>query len=103
MSLRSGKDLSLTKDKEAHDVTLFCQKAGGEANVVHRMCCPSGIFYPYYLLLSHLHYRFFWGGNNDIIKDDGLITTEFYTIKFGFEVLGDNIKVSYKQGRHYRG
>ena len=28
----------------------------------------------------------------------GIITREFYTIEFGFEVLGDNIKVFYKQG-----
>ena len=28
----------------------------------------------------------------------GIITREFYTRKFGFEVLGDNIKVFYKQG-----
>ena len=28
----------------------------------------------------------------------GIITREFYTRKFGFEVVGDNIKVFYKQG-----
>ena len=33
----------------------------------------------------------------------GITTREFYTRKFGFEVLGDNIKVFYKQGWHYRG
>ena len=28
----------------------------------------------------------------------GIITKEFYTKKFGFEVFGDNIKVFYEQG-----
>jgi hypothetical protein len=28
----------------------------------------------------------------------GIITREFYTINFGFKVLGDNIKAFYKQG-----
>ena len=34
----------------------------------------------------------------------GIITREFYTRKFNFEVLGDNIMVFYyKQGSHYQG
>ena len=33
----------------------------------------------------------------------GIITRKFSTQKFGFKVLGDNIKVFYKQGWHYRG
>ncbi len=30
--------------KEAHNVTLFCQKVGGDADVIHRICCSSGLF-----------------------------------------------------------
>ena len=33
----------------------------------------------------------------------GIITREFYTMKIGFKLVGDNIKVFYKQGWHYRG
>ena len=44
------------------------EKAGEDANVIHIICCPSGIFHPYYLLLSHLHYKF-WK-NSDIVKGD---------------------------------
>ena len=29
----------------------------------------------------------------------GIITRKFYTRKFGFEVLGDNVKVFYKKKR----
>ena len=28
-------------------------KAGEDAIIIHRICCPSGPFHPYYLLLSH--------------------------------------------------
>jgi hypothetical protein len=31
-------------------------------------------------------------------REIGIITREFYTIKFGIGVLGDNIKVFYRQG-----
>ena len=44
------------------------RKAGEDANVLHRICCPSSLFHPYYLILSHLHYKI-WK-NNDIIKGD---------------------------------
>ena len=42
----------------------------GDANVIHRVCYPLGLFFhPYYLLLSHLHY-IIWEKNDDIIKGD---------------------------------
>ena len=54
-------------------------------------------FHPHYLLLSHLHYNFL-GNIVTVSRVIGIITREFYTKKFGFEVLGDNIEVFYKQG-----
>ena len=67
VSLRSGKDLSL-ETNIAPNVTLFCQKVDGDANVIHKICCPSCLFHPNYLLLSNLHYKF-WK-KSDIIKGD---------------------------------
>ena len=29
---------------EAPNVTLFCRKVGGDADVIHRICCPSSLF-----------------------------------------------------------
>ena len=58
--------------------------------------------HPYCLLLSHLHYKF-WTKKITLSRVIGIITRESYTIKFGFVVLGDNIKVFYKQGWHYLG
>ena len=54
-------------------------------------------FHPCHLLLSHLHYTL-WIKTMTLSRVIGIITREFYTRKFGFEVLGDNIKVFYKQG-----
>ena len=59
-------------------------------------------FHPYHLLLSHLHYKF-WKKIVTLSRVIGIITREFYTRNFGFKVLGDNIKVFYKQWWHYRG
>ena len=77
-------------------------KAGEDADIIHRICCPSGLFHPHYLLLSHLHYKF-WEKIVTLSRVIVIITREFYTMKIGFKLLGDNIKVFYKQGWHYRG
>ena len=79
------------------------RKAGGDANIIHRICCPFGLFHPCDLLLSHLHYNFWKKKIVTLSRVIGIIMREFYTQKFGFEVLGDNIKVFYKQGWHYWG
>ena len=80
--------------KEAPNVTLFCQKVGGDADVIHRICCPSGPFHPYYLLLSHLHYKF-WEKIATLSSVIMIIMREFYTMEIGFTLLSDNIKVFY--------
>ena len=59
-------------------------------------------FHPSYLLLSHLHYKF-WNKIMALSRVIRIMTREFYTRTFGFEVLGDNIKVFYGQGWHYQG
>ena len=51
--------------------------------------------HPYYLLLSHLHYKFSKKKIVALSRVLQIIMREFYTRKFGFEVLGDNIKVLY--------
>ena len=55
-------------------------------------------FHPHYLLLSHLHYKLWKKKVVTLSRVIGMITREFYTRKFGFKVLGDNIKVFYTQG-----
>ena len=72
----------------------FVEKVGGDANVIHRICYPSGLFHPYYLSLSHLHYKF-WEKIVTLSRVIVIITREFYTMKIGFKLLGDNIKVFY--------
>ena len=67
-------------------------KAGEDAIIIHRICCPSGPFHPYYLLLSHLKKIV------TLSRVIGIITMEFYTMKINFKFVGDNIKVFYKQG-----
>ena len=52
-------------------------------------------FHPYYLLLSHLHYNFLGKQMMTLSRVVGITLREFYTRNFGFEVLGDNIKVLY--------
>ena len=66
----------------------------------HKNCCPSSLFsfIKLVIITLTLHILENKNNNNDILKGIGIITREFYTIKFGFEVLGDNIKVYCKQG-----
>ena len=56
-------------------------------------------FHPYYLLLSHLHYGF-WENSDDIESDRD---NNEGVSQIGFDFLGDNMKVFYKQERHYWG
>ena len=51
-------------------------------------------FHPYYLLLSHLHYKL-WKKNSDIIKGDRDNNEGVLHYEIGFKLLGDNIKVFY--------
>ena len=54
---------------------------------------PTHTIHPY-LILSHLHYGF-WKKIVTLSRVIGIITREFYTMKIGFKLLGDNIKVFY--------
>ena len=81
------------------NVTLFFRKAGGDADDIHRICCPSGLFHPYYLFMITLTLHILEEKRMmTLSRVIGIITREFYTRKFGFEVLGDNVKVFYEQG-----
>ena len=67
--------------------------------------CPSGLFSSILVVMITLTTQI-WKKENKVVilsRVIGIITREFYTIKFGFEVLGDNVKVFHKQGWHCRG
>ena len=93
MSLRLGKDLSLeTKNRDPSG------KAGGDADVIHRVCCPSCLVFIHITCYYHTYTTYFGKKIVTLPRVIGIITRKFYIEKSGFEVLGDNIKVFYKQG-----
>ena len=91
MSLRLGKDL-LLETKKLLMSHCFAERQAEMLTSSIEFVVHSAFFHPYYLLLSQLHYRIV-----TLSRVIGIIMREFYTRKFGFEVLGDNIKVFHKQ------
>ena len=72
-------------------------KVGEDADIIHRICCPSGLFSSILLVIITLTLQIL----EKIVtlsRVIGIITREFYIMKIGFKLLGDNIKVFYKQG-----
>ena len=81
MSLRSSKDLSL----ETMHGDLG-GKAGGTADVIHRICCPSGLFSSILLVIITLTLQIL-GKHSGIIKgnrdnNEGVLHYKILILKF---------------------
>ena len=69
-------------------------EAGEDADVIHRICCPSGLFSSMLLVIITLTLQIL-KKNVTLSRVIVIITREFYTMENGFKLLGDNIKVFY--------
>ena len=49
---------------------MFCWKAGGHADVIHRICCSSGLFSFILLVIITLMLHILGKKINDIVKGD---------------------------------
>ena len=94
--------LSIPNNSIVWNICNLRGKAGRDADIIHRIGCPPGLFHPYYLLLSQLHNKF-WRKPVTLSRVIGITTREFYTRIFGFKVLGNKSRCSIKKGWHYRG
>ena len=101
MSLRSCKDL-LLETKKLIMSHWFAERHVEMPTSSIEFVVHSALFHPYYLLLSHLHYRF-WKQIVTLSRVIGIIMREFYSIKLVLKFLviisrcsinkGDIIKV----------
>ena len=77
-------------------------KAGEDVDVIHMVCCPSCLFYPYCMLLSHPHCNF-WKRIVTLLRVTVTRRREFFTMEIGFLLLGETTNVLCWQVWHCQG